>query len=59
MDPRLSYHNTVISYHCIGISTDKEMIENFHRMTFDDCLNITHIDGKKVVGGNLVYRLAE
>lgn len=45
----------------VGISALIDMWATVYadRLTLDKCGNITHIDGRKVLGGDLVYTLAE
>jgi hypothetical protein len=53
-----SFHNTCILRHtAVDLLTPKLNVIQSDRIATDDCGNITAIDGKKVVGGNMVYRL--
>lgn len=57
-----SYHNTLILNDCLDLKVrqgDEFIKTQTDRYETDDCGNITHIDGQKVVGGDYVYRLEE
>lgn len=58
-----SFHNLCIVNDCIG-PVDESIfqylrIQQAERFTCDDCGNIRAIDGKRVTGGNHVYRLED
>ena len=58
-----SFHNLCIINDCIG-PVDVETFENLiakqaERFTCDNCGNIRAIDGKRVTGGDFVYRLQD
>lgn len=58
-----SFHNLCIVNDCIGPvneSVFRDLIINqVGRFTTDNCGNIRAIDGKRVTGGDLVYRLED
>jgi len=55
----LSFRNRCICADTRNGIEERDLIALRPRCTVDDCGNITHIDGRKVVGGDLVFKLAE